>query len=311
MRKGFELIIIGVDLIVLSILVGYVIYTKNVTGDLVKSNNKSMEEERAEFASGGLESLCVDTLTGTQVISAIRKYKDDYTIHIAAAHTGAVIESYDSNTAFSKHESSVKPENIYSGSLNVNSAGNVAGITFTQQENADDITAVTTVDQAKTIMVDLLNQFGITPTSSWAEIIQKIKDNASLDAKTTLSKAVDGRIAETENINKLATAASDRIKELQNENSKKRAVVNLEVSPNYKASTAADVLDFCKIGFNPSFVIVTQEHSTEMFIKTAAGWISTEQGLVPTTDFDVLQVDGVFYFFNGTANSVLRVTAYE
>lgn len=311
MKSVFKVILIGADALVLSLLVVYMIHTKNITGDLMLANDKQMAEERAEFASGGLDSLCVDTLTGTQVISAIRKYKDNYTICIASANTGAVLESYDSNTAFSKSATSIKPEYIYSGRLNTNSAGNVVGITFTKQIDATEISEITTADEARAYMISAIgNGFGLTPNSSWSQIYDTIVNNTSMSVKVILSEAVEGRVSVNESTVTLAQAASDRITELQRVNSSKKSSITLNVGPyDSEPSIAADIFSSSIIGFNPSVVIATLGSSGETFVKYNGVWISSDSGLT-TTQFDVKQLDGVYYILN-LSNDNLNVIAYE
>ena len=311
MKSVFKVILIGADLLVLSILIAYLIHTKDIVGSLVTANDKQMEEERTEFVSGGLDSLCVDTLTGTQVISAIRKYKDDYTVCIASSNTGAVLESYDSNTAFSKSATSIKPEFIYSGRLNVNSAGKVVGITFTKQVDVNEILEVTTVDEARAYMIAAIgNGFGLTPNSSWSQIYNTISDNTSMAVKVVLSNAVEGRVSVNESTLTLAQAAADRITELQRANSSRKESVTLSVGPyDSEPSIAADIFSSSIIGFNPSVVIATLGSSGETFIKFNGVWFASDGGLT-TVQFDVKQLDGIYYILN-LSNDNLKVIAYE
>lgn len=266
-------------------LISLSIYQYVTSTQAVKNNNAALVDSSVEWTTADLDALASTDRTGTEVLNAVRKYKNSYTVKVetAASATGGKI--YNASTYVSNSKDSpdyVNPESLFTCSLVMNANGVITEIDFKEKlQTSESDASIETPEQAKSYLVDNISGGLISRNDSWGEIAKKLNNSTDQSAKRVLASAVGGDTADS--WADLANDASTAIKDLKSEVSKQNANASIQHKRGSLHQGAS-----VDLGMTPKMIIVWRSTDNEMQMYSGTSWTTRNEGSLFTSQWCTL-----------------------
>lgn len=181
----------ALDILVIIVICTVGIICASVYKRVSLGKAEEMQMLSAEIAKADLESLTVSSVPGSEVLSAIRKYKKDMSVYVKTVQS-LDTEEYKSDSVLDNTDQTdpnyIMPDALFTCSLYENLNGEIDSITFTQNptigvSNDSELT----IGQVKDSLVAALGTESlITNRSSFQSICEEIEKLCGAEEKILL-----------------------------------------------------------------------------------------------------------------------------
>lgn len=287
-------------------LISLGIYQYYKSADAIKANDEVLTDSAIEWGEADLTSLVSTTRTGTEVLSAVKKYKSDYPVKVITSLSGTDGTVYTASDAVVNEEgttSYVDPLALFSCELTTNANGVVTMITFTEQiETIVEDSEFTTPDEVKSYLVSELNGL-ISTSDSWSTIASTLKSDNDQSAKQVLASAVNGSLTDT--WYQLASSAAKRIDALEED----VADLNQNASTQHATGSLYGGSSV-ELSFTPSMIIVWDSHNNMQMYRDSV-WSTRNTGSAFENVWCSLEFEADSVVLVNNETEVLQYEAYS
>lgn len=273
MSRGLKIITISVSIFITVGMLCYAFLEYSKSMKAVGANQEALTDATVEWGNADMQSLVATERTGTEVLNAIRKYKNEYAVKVVTNLSGEAGKTYTAADAVVNDEGSVnyiKPLALFHCELITNANGVVTTIVFTENvETIVEDSNITTPAEAKQYLVNELDGV-ISMSDSWSDIASQLKSTNDQSAKRVLAGAVDGNLSDS--WYDLASKSATRISELETAVS----VLNENASTQHVAGSLYGGSSV-ELDFTPSLIVVWDSHNNMQMYKDSV-WTTRNTG---------------------------------
>lgn len=273
MSRGLKIITISVSIFITIGMLCYAFLEYSKSMKAVGANQEALTDATVEWGNADMQSLVATERTGTEVLNAIRKYKNEYAVKVVTNLSGEAGKTYTAADAVVNDEGSVyyiKPQTLFHCELITNANGVVTTIVFTENvETIVEDSSITTPAEAKQYLVNELDGV-ISMSDSWSDIASRLKSTNDQSAKRVLAGAVDGNLSDS--WYDLASKSATRISELETTVS----VLNENASTQHVTGSLYGGSSV-ELDFTPSLIVVWDSHNNMQMYKDSV-WTTRNTG---------------------------------
>ncbi|MEY8333247.1 hypothetical protein AALB53_09085 [Lachnospiraceae bacterium 47-T17] len=302
MSNSTKALTIAADVALVCVLIALAFYSLKDARETASTTSELLNETKGEFVESNLTALEGTALSGSTVISAVKKYQSKIPVKVITLNGGN--NTYTQNHIFMNTDSSspgyIKMDASFLCTHEENLNGVVTQINFIEQGVSSGAVDVTNIDDAKNLLITGMNGIpGISASQTWQELTTKLKSELSVSSKTQLAAALGSAYLDTDSWSTLASAATSKIHDLELQ-------VGVGGAPDHDMQKEICYpMAGCVLNFMPTFAVVSVHgNSTKYFFHDNAWYANGE--LMVTTKFIINENDiGLILFQNETEDTVM------